>query len=84
MDMIKNVGCNAEKNQNVKNHIFLNYLSVKLNRAMKFGVLVIWDVTVTLGPFLKWYISIKEHKDKKVTFCDITILNSQTVSHLML
>ena len=41
MDMIKNVGCNAEKNQNVKNHIFLNYLSVKLNRAMKFGVRVI-------------------------------------------
>ena len=30
------------------------------------------------------YIYIKEHNDRKVTFCDITILNSQTVLHLML
>ena len=50
---------------------------------MKFGVIIIWDVKVTLGPFLK-YIYIKEHNDRKVTFCDITILNWQTVLHLML
>ena len=50
---------------------------------MKYGVLIIWDVTVTLGPFLEEYISIKEHKGRKVTFCDITILNSQTGIHFM-
>ena len=44
---------------------------------MKFGVPIIWYV-ITLGPFLK-YICIKKHKDRKVKFCDITILNSQTV-----
>ena len=50
---------------------------------MKFGIIIIWDVKVTLGPFSK-YIHIKEHKDRKVTFCDITILNSQTVLYSML
>ena len=50
---------------------------------MKFGVLINWDVMVT-GQFLKQYIYIKEHKDRKVTFCDITILNSQTILHSML
>ena len=39
---------------------------------------------VTLGPFFKQYICIKEQKDRKVTFCDITILNSQTVLHSVL
>ena len=68
----------------VKNHIFLNYLNVKLNRATKFCVLIIWDVTVTLEAFLKWYICIKEYKDRKVTFCEITILSSQTVLQSML
>ena len=48
---------------------------------MKFGVLFISGVTVTLGPFLKKYLCTKEHKDRKVTFYDITILNSQTVLH---
>ena len=59
-------------------------LSVKSNRAMKFGVLINWNVMVTLGSFLKSYICIKEHKDRKVIFCDITILSSQTVLHSML
>ena len=59
-------------------------LSVKQNWAIKFGILIIWDVMITLGSFLKSYICIKEHKDRKVTFCDITILSSQTVLHSML
>ena len=51
---------------------------------MKFGILIIWDVMITLGSFLKSYICVKEHKDRKVAFCDITILSSQTVLHSML
>ena len=46
---------------------------------MTFGVLIIWDHTVTLGPFSKQCICIKEHKDRKVTFCDIAILNPVSV-----
>ena len=51
---------------------------------MKFGVLITWDITVTLGPFLKYYVCTKEHKDIKATFCDITILNLQTALYSML
>ena len=48
---------------------------------MKFDALIISNVMVTLGPFFKKYICIKVYKDRKVTFCDITILKSQTVLH---